>query len=126
MCHDDSVTTSSLHFDQNSSDSSTICNLNNVVQLPPIGYDYQQPHGPSTMNTLMGPNSVPPPALQYTVVEEQQYSRASVGTTKIGGGSGSSGNCSYNMQNEVKTNTRVRSYESERGILYNITSKYLI
>ncbi|XP_025419671.1 achaete-scute homolog 5 [Sipha flava] len=111
--HADAV---AAHYDQNeSSDSSTICTLSNV--LPPIGYEYQHhaqhqppppppsqlsppppPQPPQPMAGMIGgPNVLLPPVYAE---EHQQYA---VGNTA---------NC-Y-AQSETKPCSRVRSYESER------------
>lgn len=96
------ITTSSSHYDQSSSDSTTICTLNNV--LPPMSYDYQ--HHPSLANLQIGGPVVPPPPPVYgTSADEHQYSPT---VTGIG--------TSCYMPTEVKASSRVRSYESERGI----------
>ncbi|KAE9523252.1 hypothetical protein AGLY_016352 [Aphis glycines] len=96
------ITTSSSHYDQSSSDSTTICTLNNV--LPPMSYDYQ--HHPSLTSLQIGGPVVPPlPPVYGTSADEHQYSPSVAGV-----GSGTS----CYMPTEVKTSSRVRSYESER------------
>ncbi|XP_026818664.1 protein Fer3-like [Rhopalosiphum maidis] len=96
------ITTSSSHYDQSSSDSTTICTLNNV--LPPMGYDYQ--HHPPLASLQIGGSVVPPPPPVYgTSPDEHQYSPT---VANVGSGT----NC-Y-MQTEIKSSSRVRSYESER------------
>lgn len=104
-----------VHYDQNSSDSSSICTLNNV--LPPMSYDYH--HHASMAGLIGGPNAQPPPPpppVHYTVPsDEHHYSPAVIhggGSTDGGGGA----NCYAHA--EVKPSARVRSYESERGEHY--------
>ncbi|XP_001948879.2 twist-related protein 2 [Acyrthosiphon pisum] len=93
------INTSSVHYDQSSSDSTTICTLNNV--LPPMGYDYQH-HPPLTSIQIGGPG-VPQPSVYGMSRDEHQYSPSVAGI----------GSSCY-MQTEVKSSSRVRSYESER------------
>jgi len=94
------INTPSVHYDQSSSDSTTICTLNNV--LPPMNYDYQH-HPPLTGVQVSGPG-VPPSPVYGTSHDEHQYSPTVTGVSP---------NC-Y-TQAEVKPSSRVRSYESERG-----------
>lgn len=95
-------TSSSAHYDQSSSDSTTICTLNNV--LPPIGYDYQH-HPPLAGAVQISGPVIPPPPVYGVSPDEHQYSPTVAGV-------GVSSNC-Y-MQTEIKPSSRVRSYESER------------
>lgn len=112
--HVDVTTVRSVQYEQNSSDSSTICTLSNV--LPPIGYEYHHP-----MADMIGPNL--PPPVYGTVIDEHRYPTAVSGGVAIDGGS-SGTNC-FNIQTEVKANTRIRSYESERGKIIIICTKYI-
>lgn len=112
-------------YDQNSSDSSSMCAMNNV--LPPIGYDYQQHnHHVQPMAGLIGP-AVPPPVYGTSAADEDhhQYQAAvDAGGSSVGGGGGGSaggGSTGCYAQTDVKPSTRVRSYESEKGT-YTIIS----